>query len=842
MRSKMKNKSLCVLTAAAALCLGGAVAGLGLNTATAYADEEGVSYYAFVNVGANDDAKVIDTAMGLTEKGTPTVTGEGTVVEGSTLFESYSTGKTYSFTLDESKEYQVAVAVVAESGTAVTVNSAPVDLKGAEGKCIASTTVEGTSITVSVTGKLCAILVAEKDSKILMSAEYTAGQVISYGALLEEVLDKATGYYSNGEIDDAEIEYDVSASVGTGVNTLFYTSNVTGTVKGTSLSVSRYVITMPDDLVYFINCGSYNVDNKYKEGGGIDPYYSYNKTVFDYYKAKGSALKNDGVPDKQVSQNGSEGAGHYYTYSIWSAPESLSALSFPYNTLLWNDKNDTKMGYVLTGLDSGNYRIYIGSASAWHGRNVDITFNGAVVGSGNLSIKSTKGYAVFENVPASSGKIDINMVGGSTNEPCINFIAVQKMSTEVSAVPTAPEGPSTIGMADHSLVLTGGVQEGAKIQLYNAARPNQVLYEEKVNAEKIVSGEDGSQTYELDWGELFDGIAQFYIVQITNGGVSEAHRVSITDIEDFGITLSTQEYTTGTVTVHVTAHANSGIAAWSYQLGEYGAASEFTLDRPATMNESFTVSENGTYKIKVTSGLGVFDDKTVIIGNIDPARPVITVTPSRAGWVSGAYNVSLSVKGISPVAEYKLYKDGKEIASSETAPATVKFTEAGEYLIYVKNEAGQSATSTLCVSEKPTVTRVASAYANRTLTFTFEDTAHYTIASVTAYRITESRVTRMTIGSGNTMDVYDAGTYVVTVTTTNGTVEMFSFDVTEDNLSNKKTPEISAGKPSKKGSAGSSNSVNGAALGIGLGVGIGGVAIAAAAITVTLVLMKKKKA
>ena len=94
----------------------------------------------------------------------------------------------------------------------------------------------------------------------------------------------------------------------------------------------------------------------------------------------------------------------------------------------------------------------------------------------------------------------------------------------------------------------------------------------------------------------------------------------------------------------------------------------------------------------------------------------------------------------------------------------------------------------------------------------------------------------MTIGAGNTMDVYDAGTYVVTVTTSNGMVEMFSLEVTEENLSNTKKPVVGSGN------SGNSGGSNGSAVGIGLGVGIGGVVIAAAAITVTIVLMKKKKA
>lgn len=837
MRSKMKSRTLGILSAAAALCIGGAVAGLGVNAVSANADEEAPNYYAFVNVGANDDAKAIDSKLGLTEKGATVVTA-GTPTEGGTLFGSYSTGASYSFSLDAG-EYQVAVAVLAESDTAVTVGGTAVDLGAAEGKRVVSSAANvtaGAPLTVSVTGKLCAILVAAKDSKILMNAEYTAGQVISYGALLSEALDPATGYYSNGDKEEVEIEYDnVSATAGLGVNTLFATSEVTGIVKGTELEVSRYVITMPDDLVYFINCGSSLTDNKYGEGAGIDPYYDHNQTVFDYYGdvANGGTLINYGKPDGKVAENGSQGAGHY-TDSIWSVIDDTQERDFPYNTLLWNAKNNNEMGYILTGLTNGtNYRVYIGSLSAWHGRNVKITFNGSVVGSGDLSIKSVKSYAVFENVPADGGKIKIHMVGGSTNEPCINFIAVQKTDTVIKEAPAAPVASSEIGMADHALDITGGLVDGAKLQIYNASRPNQVLYEERVDMTKAEQAEDGDgYTYSLDWGEVFDNsISQFYLVQITNGGASPTHRVSITDIEDFEVTTSPSGYTTGAVTVHVTAHANSGITAWSYQFGEYGTVNEFAVDKLATLNESFTVQENGEYIVKVYSGVGAKNDKTVIVGNIDPDNPVITVTPSRAGWESGSYNVTLAVGGIAPVAEYKLFKNGKLVSSAESAPATVKFNEVGEYLIYVKNAAGQTATNMVCVSDRPTMTKVVGSYKNKTLTYTFADNDNYKVASVSAYELMPNGVSRMTIASGNSMDVYNAGTYVVTVTTSNGMVEMFSLSVTKDDISNKSSSSSSSDE--KGGDA---------SLGIGLGVGIGGIVIAAAAITVTVILTKKKKA
>ena len=829
MRGTVRNKSICILTASAALVLGGAIVCCGVNSVTAHADENSPNYYAFVDVGANDKATAVDTALGLTEKNA-TVATAGTLTEGDTLFGSYSTGAKYSFALDAG-EYQVAVAIIAESGNNVDVGGQAADYGEAAGHYVVSTTATvtaGTPLTVEVSGKLCAILVADTNSKILMSAEYTAGQVISYGALLSEELENATGYYSNGDKEEVKIEYS-GITANTGVNVNFTMVDVTGKIEGTNLTVSRYVLTMPDDLVYFINSGSSTQDNIYGEGEGQDPYYDYNQMVFDYYgdANNGGTLINYGNPDGKVDKNGSK-AG-YYSDSIWSAPGDSA---FPYNTLLWNAKGKTEMGYILPGLDnSKTYRVYIGTLSHWHARTVTIKFNNETVGASDLRINASKGYSVYEGVSPKSGKIDINMEGGSTNEPCINFIAVQEMDTEIKAIPSVPVAISEIGMTEHAVTITDGLVDGAKLQLYNASRPNQVLYEEKVDMTKAVTEEGGeAYTYSLDWGNVFDGISQFYLVQITNGGVSPTHRITVTDIEGFEVALSTEGYTTGSVTVHVTAHANSGITAWSYQLGEYGTVNQFAMDKPATLNESFTVQANGEYIVKVYSGVGAKNDKTVVIGNIDPERPVITITPSKRGWQDGEYNVTLAVRGIAPVAEYKLYKDGAEIKSATAAPSTITFTEYGEYLIYVKNEAGQSAMNTLSVCGQPTMTNVINSYANRTLTYTFADNAFYKVVSVTAYEVTDTGISRMTIGDGNTMDVYDEGTYVVAVTTSNGTVEMFSLNVTEDDLDGKNVTPV----------GGSSGVGSSTALAIGLGVGIGGVVLAAAAVTVTLILKKKK--
>ncbi len=808
MRSKTKNTTFALLAVSSALCFGGALALYGGNAVEARAEETG--YYAFVNVGANADAAVIDEALGLTEKNA-TATTPGKLTAGGTLFTSYAENATYSFTLANGT-YRVAVAVIAEAGTAVKVGGAAAAIPaGTTGKYVVSTSanVSGGSLEVAVTGKLCGVLVTGENEKVLMTADYTAGQVVPYGALLSEELENATGYYSDGTSEELPIHYEDIAAGG-GINVNFTTVDVSGTVGDTGLEVTRYITTMPDDLVYFINTGSSLEEGKY--GDGLDTCYSYNRTVFDYY---GDSLLNYGTPDATATKGGDSWG--CYTEAVFSAPGDGA---FPYNTLLWTE-TVTDMGYMLTGLTANaNYRIYMGTLSHWHARTVDITFNGQTVGENTLRINSSKGFSVYENVPAdANGKIDLHMQGASTNEPCICFIAVQSMETKVEAIPSRPQGMNTVGMEDTSMTLTG-LSAGAKVQMYNAAKPFELIYEENVDEAKI--GEDGS--YLLDWGKPVT-VSQFNVVQVSNGGASEALLVSVTDIQGFLAELTPSEFTTGSVTVKVSAHADSGIASWSYRNGEYGELHEFELDRPYALDGSFTVTENGEYYVVVTSGLGVTYSQMVQVDNIDPERPVITVTPSANGWKSGSYNVTLSVGSIAPVSKYTLYKDGAEVNTATAAPESIAFEAEGEYVIYVQTAAGRSATASVVVSEKPTTTAVKKTYANKTLKYTFANNDDYEVASVSAYELKENGVSRMTIASGNSMDVYNAGKYVVTVTTKNGTVEMFALEVSANDF-----------KADKSSGQGGSNG-----LAIGLGVGIGGVVVAAAAIVITVVVLKKKK-
>ena len=822
MKTAIIKNSVIALTIITALCLALTAAIIGLSPISARAAE--VEYAAFVDVGANSDATEKDTALGLSAKNY-TATVEGEVTSGSSLFTSYAVGATYSFALDAGT-YQVAVAVIKEASTAVKVGGTAATLPSGEGKMVVSTTATvtaGTPLTVEVTGKLCAVLVAAEGSKVLLTADYTDGQVIPYGALLADVLDNAVGYYSDGTTEELEITYG-NIMAGGGVNVNYTTVDVTGTIEELGLTVNRYVTTMPDDLVYFINSGSYTTDGKY--AGTADLYYHYNQTVFDYY---GDSLLNYGTPD-QKSKNADDWG--FYTGGKDATNSAPGDATFPYNSLLWVDNGDaTDLGYRLTRLTpNANYRITIGTLSHWHARTVTITFNGKTIGDmETLRIASIKGSTTYENVPADgNGKIDLHMQGAKTNEPCINFIAVQPMEVKVAAVPSSLTAAPTVDMGDTSVTFTSGVQAGAKLQLYNVNKPNQMIHEEIVDASKITGGK-----YTVDFGTPMPskGVSQFNCVQITNGGVSTTNCiVTVTDIQGFKYELSTDGYTTGSITVTVSASAPSGIAKWSYRNGEYGALKEFVLDRPYSIEESFTVDENGDYYVVVTSGIGVTYSEIVHITKIDSSRPVLDVIPSGGSWGGSEYNVAFEVKSIAPIVEYVLYKDGKVRDSANEMPNNVKLEE-GNYTVSVTNAAGLSAMKSFSVSNLPTVTVITKTYVSRTLKYTFGNTDDFKVADVVAYQISSGRADPVTIakvGDVYSINVYNAGTYVVIVTTDSGEVEMFSITATASDV---------------RPAAGSTGSLSkGVTLGVGLGVGLGGAVIAIVAVVLVLFVLKKKKA
>ena len=209
MNGKTKKEVIALLSGAAALCLGGVlVCGTSATKASA-----AVAYEAFVNVGATETASATDALLGLTEKNAA-ATAAGTVTGGNTLFGSYSTGAEYKMTVSAVGTYQISVALKAEEGKTLTVAGENVSLAEKSGNCVITLEKQlaGTEVSVGYDGALCGVLVSAAGAKTLMTADYTPGQVVSYGALLADQLEDATAYYSDGTTAELPIAYgDINA-------------------------------------------------------------------------------------------------------------------------------------------------------------------------------------------------------------------------------------------------------------------------------------------------------------------------------------------------------------------------------------------------------------------------------------------------------------------------------------------------------------------------------------------------------------------------------------------------------------------------------------------------------
>lgn len=757
------------------------------------AEETEANYYYYVNVGSEEftqSDKEYRLDLGSMQDGATSdrpysqgsygYTQEGVLTEGDTLFESHRTDAEYVFTL-ENGSYQVAFAVegnvsVEVDGVSVLDNSGLTDARILSGVF----SVNNGTLTVSVEGDLCGILIAAPDSKILMYATWTEGQVLPYGSMTQ--LENAQGYYSDGSIAETRIEYDPIAAGG-GVNVNFNTTDVTGKLEGTDVVVSRYVITMPEDLVYFINAGSVTgipeEDWLFPGESENDIYYDHNGTVFDYYA---ETLLNT-VPDQAST---GETVWGYYTNSYVASkqfPQSAgdsNPPAYPFNSARvtgMSTHGTSDLGYRLTGLTPGaEYHLYLGTMSYWHQRTVGVMINGSDMGS--LTIRASRDVTLYKSVKADeNGILDIYLTGQSQDEANLIFLALQEGDAVVADVPESLTAGNTIGLEEHTISL-GNVEQGAKVQIYNAARPYVLLYEEIASEENY----DQEGNYLLDFGSPLTDVSSFYVVQITVGGASNGVLVSVTDIQGFYLSLSTEEYTTGNITLSFGAYAESGIVSWSIQK-DFDEPAVFELEGLYSMREEYIVTENGTYTIVLTSGLGVTYSEQVVIEKIDRERPGITIKPSGTGWKSGAYAVDLEISGIAPVVSYVLYKDGVMIDSAESCPETITFTKEGEYLIWVKNAAGLSATESVFVNENAKYAQIKSELSGSTMKITFEKT-QAEIVSVDVYKIKDGKAERMTVLSGNVLNVYDADDFVAKITYSDGLVEMFGFSVTETNLEN----------------------------------------------------------
>lgn len=805
----MRKSYKWTLGAMASLAIGCGVLGTTLFTkpVEAKAEEDVGEVVYYTNVGASEaltesefyyENEKLDTDKFNTTTGTKGV-NEG----GLGVFATYRTNASVPLEVSEAGTYQVAALVDADG--AITVNGG--DSVSAQGKRVISVpvTVTDDSLTITVATaenvRLYAVMISSEGSKILMHSEWTEGQVVVYGKLLEDELTRSCpAYYSNGSVENA-IEYSsIPVGIGdgsTGLNENFNAVTAKGVFKATETSVTRHLISMPEKLVYFVNAGSV-VDNLGPYGVETDPTYAYNQTVFDYYRSVGSTLKNDGIPDQETTSN-SDKVGHYE--AGWNVIDS--SLPYPFNTGR-GTKNDSfhtsNLGFRLPDVEAGSYRVYIGTISYWHGRALGVKINGQSMP--NIAVPPARKVHTFD-VQHNGGTMDIYLTGAETNEACASFVALQKAEDVPGEAPAAITSEAKIvGLTDSSVLLSG-VEEGARVQIYSGARPYNLIYEEIATAENVT--EEG---YKLNFGKTVEELtdaSKIYAVQLNAGGYGGTFEFSVTDIQGFnveytvgGVTYERKEfegnpvYTTGNLTLKVSAYAASGLDYYTFRK-DYDVPERNELGGEYEMNAEHEVTENGTYEFVIYSLLGVSYTERIPVTYIDRNAPEISLSPvSEANaWAGDKFPVMVSVKSVSGVDKYEVVRNG-EVTESKTASEleagetlqdfVLNLTEAGEYLVTVTNSAKQSATATVVVGSKPVYSTLQKMPRGNDAQLTFGCVEGYNLSSLSVYQLSGTSATKLSVLGSNKIVARSAGTYVAVVKTNQGTTEVYGFEINADDF------------------------------------------------------------
>ena len=792
------------LGAFASLAIGCGFLGAALLTphVEALAAEDVGTPVAYINVGASENPAASEFYYENSTLATDTSTAgtAGVNAKGLGVFASYRTEASVSVTVSAG-EYQVAALVDADG--AITVNDGAA--VSAEGKRVISTTVSATDTVTVATAenvKLYAVMVAPVDSKILMHSEWTEQQVVVYGKLLEEELTRGCpAFYSDGSVENAVTYTSIPVGVGdgsTGANENFNAVTATGryTATDNEVDVERALIIMPEKLVYFINAGSVT-DHQGPFGDDSDPYYSYNQTVFDYYKSVGSTLKNDGIPDQEST--GDNVVGHYQ--NGWNGGDKN--LPYPFNTgrvTRQSDFGTSHLGFRLPNVEAGSYRLYLGTVSYWHGRTLGIQINGQ--SRGNITAGPARVVHTFDIQLSAKGTVDLYITGASTNEALASFVALQKAEDVPEAAPAAITSESkVVGLTDTSLQILG-VQEGARVQIYGGARPYSLIYEEFATSDKF--GEEG--VYTLEYGEEIAQVvakqAKIYVVQLTAGGYGASYEFSVTDIQDFMVkyqvngnkNLDAPEYTTGSIILTVSANATSGLDYYKVRK-DYNAYEEHDLGGEFAMNVQYEVKENGSYEFVIYSLLGVSYSERIEISHIDRTAPSISVLPvAKSGsWsaTGNKFSVKVSVDSVADVEKCEIVYNGEVkqtlLASELEADKTLRefdldLTGAGEYLITVTTASKQSATASVVVGNKPVYSKMEKMAIGSDLELTFLCLDNYRMESLAVYQLIGSRAVKQSILGTNQVDIYTEGTYAVVFKTKEGTTEVYSFEITSSDF------------------------------------------------------------
>lgn len=312
------------------------------------------------------------------------------------------------------------------------------------------------------------------------------------------------------------------------------------------------------------------------------------------------------------------------------------------------------------------------AATTWTSGNVTLTVSATDSGSGVAYYKLGSGSWQTSNIftVSTNGTYTIYV------EDAVGNVA-SKTSTVSNIDKTAPTINSITESTDDEttsdITLTVDAEDSASGLATNAYSIDGSTYQ---SSDEFTVTENGTYT--------------IYVKDVVGNISSDSITVSNIDKngpEISSITEDTEDWTNGNITLTVTASDDgAGLADYAYSIDG------------STFQESneFTVTENATYTIYVQDSLGNVSTGSITVSNIDKDNPTISsVSESPTGWTNE--NITLTVDASdsgSGLADEAYSIDGDTYQSSNEFTITVD----GTYTIYVKDNAGNTNTEIITIS------------------------------------------------------------------------------------------------------------------------------------------------
>ena len=453
----------------------------------------------------------------------------------------------------------------------------------------------------------------------------TIERQVTYVGKQPELPQTVTVRTRGGEEKEAEITWNESKA--SALNKVYYSYTVKGKVTGTGLAVKATVEVIPEDLEYFIDCGTASADS----------------AAYDAVK-DAADLKNE-VSDQLYSQGSKWGvvAGYDNYYRDAAVTDKFETGYYGKNTA----GKENGYAYKLT-LDQGIYNIMVASHEWWTGpRTTIVSASYTDAQSQNVTSSISDGISVYTSVKNSADngtlvvtkdntEVTLNIYASTDAGATVSFIGVNKLSDYmVTSIQVTP--PSKTIYNYNEEFDTSGMKV---IATYTDQSVNEVPLS-NVNIIGYDKTKPGKQTITVEYA---GATAAFAVTvnekPVTVGQVTGAAVTSVSD-KQLKLTWKTVSGATGYEVYRATA-----------KNGTYQKIK--TLSSTSYADTGVTTGETYYYKIRayVTSqGKNTYGEFSSSVS----AKAVPAVT--SAAVTSAAYNqLKVTWKKISGATGYEIYR------------------------------------------------------------------------------------------------------------------------------------------------------------------------------------------